>query len=69
VLVKDITKVIELLELKKELHKVCKIKIKSLKSEHGVASNKLLRMKYNMDDRKHNMEEAQVDFAKTNRPC
>ncbi len=64
VLVEDITKVTKLLELKKELHKVCKVKIKSLKSKHGVVSNKLLGMKSNMDDMKHVMEEAQVDFAK-----
>jgi hypothetical protein len=50
------------LELKKELHRICKFKIKSLKSEHGVAPKKLLGMKYNMDDRKHVMEKAQVDF-------
>jgi hypothetical protein len=64
VLAKDITKVTELLELKKKLHRICKFKIKSLKLEHGVASNKLLGMQYNMDDRKHAMEEAQVDFTK-----
>jgi hypothetical protein len=64
VLAEDITKVVELLELKKEVHRICKFKIKSLKSKHGVVSKKLLRMKYNMDDRKHVMEEAQVDFIK-----
>lgn len=31
--------------------------------DHGVASNKLLEMKYKMDDRKFVMEEAQANFA------
>ncbi len=64
VLVEDITKVTELLELKKKLHRICKFKIKSFKSEHGVVTNKLFGMQYNMDDRKHVMEVAQVDFIK-----
>ncbi len=47
----DIRKVKELLELK-EFHSICKSKIKSLNVDHKVTFNKLLGMKFNMDDKK-----------------
>jgi hypothetical protein len=53
VALKDVsTKVIKLLQLKKKLQSFCKSKIKFLKSDHVVASSKLLGMKYNRDDQK-----------------
>jgi hypothetical protein len=48
----DIMKVRELLDLRKELHSICKSNIKSLNVDHKVASNKLLGMKFNMIGRK-----------------
>lgn len=59
VALKDVlTKVIMLLQLKKKLQSFYKSKIKSLKSDHVLASSKLLGMKYNMDDKKKTLEEA-----------
>jgi hypothetical protein len=52
-----LTNVVKLLQLKKKLQSFCKSKIKSLKSNHVVASSKLLGMKYNMDDKKTTLEE------------
>jgi hypothetical protein len=46
------------MELKKELHSICKSKIKSLNVDHKVTSNKLLGMQFNMDDRKNVVEKA-----------
>jgi hypothetical protein len=46
----DIKKVIDLLELKRELHLCCKSKIKGLKLDLRVALNKALGMKFNMED-------------------
>jgi len=60
----DIRKVGELLELKKELHSICKSKIKSLNVDHKVSSNKLLGMKFNMDDRKKVVEVEEAKVAK-----
>ncbi len=45
-------KVTNLLELKKELHLCCKSKIRGLKLDLGVAQNKTLGMKFNMEDRR-----------------
>jgi hypothetical protein len=56
----DIRKVTKLLALKKELLTIYKAKIKSLKMDEGVASTKLLGIKYNLDDKKKTMEEAQA---------
>jgi hypothetical protein len=58
-----IRKVGKLLELKKELHFICKSKIKSLNVDHKVASNKLLGMKFNMDDRKKIVEAKETEVA------
>ncbi len=55
---KDIKKVTKLLALKRELLTIYKAKIKSLKMDEGVASTKLLGIKYNLDDRKKVVEEA-----------
>jgi hypothetical protein len=60
----DIMKVGELLELKKELHFICKSKIKSLNIDHKVAFNNLLGMKFNMDDMKKVVEAEEVKVAK-----
>jgi hypothetical protein len=62
VLVEDIRKVLELLDLK-ELHVLCKSKIKSLKVDKNIASNKLLGIKYNFQDMKTIVEEAQAKLA------
>jgi hypothetical protein len=59
----DIKKVGELLELKKELHSICKSNIKSLNVDHKVASNKLLGMKFNMDDRNKPVEVEEVEVV------
>ncbi len=64
VLVEEIQKVTKLLDLKKELCILCKFKIKSLKLDESIVSNKLLGIKYNFQDRKTTMEEAQVELAK-----
>ncbi len=56
----DIKKVNKLLALKKELLTIFKAKIKSLKMDEGVASTKLLGIKYNLDDKKKIVEEAQA---------
>jgi hypothetical protein len=56
----DIKKVIKLLALKREFLTICKAKIKSLKMDEGVASTKLLGIKYNLDDMKKATEEAQT---------
>jgi hypothetical protein len=50
----DIRKFTKLLSLKRKLLTIYEAKIKYLKMEEGVASTKLLRIKYNMDDRKKN---------------
>jgi hypothetical protein len=42
VLIEDIQKVTKLLDLKKELHILCKSKIRSLKVDENIVSNKLL---------------------------
>jgi len=62
----DIMKVNKLLALKKELLTIFKAKIKSLKMDEGVASTKLLGIKYNLGERKKVVEEAQatLDVAK-----
>ncbi len=57
-LVEDIWKVTELLGLKKELHILFKSKIRSLKVDENIVSNKLLGIKYNFQDRKTIVEEA-----------
>jgi hypothetical protein len=59
----DIRKVGELLELKKELHSICKSKIRSLNVDHKVASNKLLGINFNMDDRKKVVEAEEAEVA------
>ncbi len=66
VALEDIRKVTELLSLKKELLIICNAKIKYLKMEEGVTSTKLLKIKYNTDDRKKIMEDNQatIDLAK-----
>jgi hypothetical protein len=51
----DIKKVIKLLELKKELHQVCKTKIKSLKLDENDVSKRLFGLQYNMEDRRKAM--------------
>jgi hypothetical protein len=56
--IEDIWKVTELLDLKKELHILCKSKIRSLKVDENIVSNKLLGIKYNFQDRKTIVEEA-----------
>jgi len=56
-LVEDIQKVSQFLDLKKELCVLCRSKIKSLKVDESIASNKLLGIKYNFQDRKTTMEE------------
>ncbi len=60
----DIRKVGELLELKMEIHSICKSKIKSLNVDHKVSSNTLLGMKLNMDDRKKAVEAEEAKVAK-----
>jgi hypothetical protein len=62
----DIKKVTKLLALRKELLTIFKAKIKSLKMDEGVASTKLLGIKYNLGERKKAVEEAQatLDVAK-----
>jgi hypothetical protein len=62
--IKDIWKVLKLLNLKKKLHILCKSKIKSLKVNEEVASNKLLGIKYKFQDKKSTMEEAHAELAK-----
>jgi hypothetical protein len=54
VALEDVTKVTKLLQLKKELQFFCKSKIRSLKLNYVVASNKLLGTKYNKEDKKKN---------------
>jgi hypothetical protein len=44
--IEDIRKVTKLLDLKKELHIQCKSKIRSLKVDESIVSNKLLGIKY-----------------------
>lgn len=51
---KDIRKFTKLLSLKRKLLTIYEAKIKYLKMREGIASTKLLRIKYNMDDRKNN---------------
>ncbi len=57
--VEDIKKIIEVLSLKRELLIICK----SLKVDENVTSTKLLGIKYNMDDNKKVVEEAQTIIA------
>jgi hypothetical protein len=64
VTLEDVTKVIELLQLKKTFQSFCKSKIKFLKLDYVVGLNKLLGTKYNMEDMKKIVEEAQVELAK-----
>ncbi len=64
--IEDIQKVIEPLDLK-ELHILCKSKIKSLKVDESIVSNKLLGIKYKFQDRKIAMEEAQAELAEVDR--
>ncbi len=45
-------KVTNLLELKKELHICCKFEIEGMNLDLGVAQNKTLGMKFNMEDRR-----------------
>jgi len=49
--IEDIQKVSEFLDLKKKLCILCKSKIKSLKVDKSIASNKLLGIKYNGNGR------------------
>jgi hypothetical protein len=58
----DIKKVIELLELKNELHQVCKAKIKSLKLDENEPSKRLFGLQYNMENREKAVEEGQEDL-------
>jgi hypothetical protein len=60
----DIRTIGKLLELKKEFHSICKSKIKSLNVDHKIASNKLLGMNFNMDDRKKIVEAKEVEVIK-----
>jgi hypothetical protein len=60
--IEDIRKVTKLLDLKKELHIQCKSKIRSLKVDESIVSNKLLGIKYNFQNRKTIVEEAQVEL-------
>ncbi len=62
--VNDIRKVIELLQLKRDLHIICKSKIKSFAIHQIVANNKLFKIKYNKDDRNCVMEEVHVELVK-----
>jgi hypothetical protein len=59
VAIEDIKKIIEVLSLKRELLIICK----SLKVDENVTSTKLLGIKYNMDDNKKVVEEAQTIIA------
>jgi hypothetical protein len=63
-LVEAIQKVSEFLDLKKELCILCRSKIKSLKMDESIASNKLLGIKYNFQDRKTTVEE---NISKSNK--
>ncbi len=56
--IEDIWKVIELLDLKKDMCILCKSKITSLKVDENIVSNKFLGIKYNFQNRKITMEEA-----------
>jgi hypothetical protein len=56
--IEDIQKVTKLLDLKKEMHILCKSKIRSLKVDENIMSKKLLGIKYNFQDRKSTMEKA-----------
>lgn len=59
VAIEDIKKIIEVLSLKREFVIICK----SLKVDENVTSTKLLGIKYNMDDSKKVVEEAQTIIA------
>ncbi len=61
----DIKKVIKILALKNLI--ISKAKIKSLKMDEGLASTKLLGIKYNLGDRRKAVEEAQatINVAKS----
>jgi len=56
--VDDIQKVTKLLQLKKDLHIICKSKIKSFATNQVVANKKLFRMEHNRNNRNRAMEEA-----------
>ncbi len=58
VVVDDIRKVTELLQFKRDLHIICKSKIKSFTTNQVVANKKLFGMEYNRDDRNCAVEEA-----------
>lgn len=58
---KDIQKVNELLELKKELCILYMSKIRSLKVDETLTSNKLLGIKFNFDDNQKEMKKTQVE--------
>jgi hypothetical protein len=49
--------------LKRELHLCYKSKIKGLKLDLGIAQNKTLGMKFNMEDRKKVKEEAKANLT------
>jgi hypothetical protein len=49
--VEDIQKVVELLNLKKELRILCRSKIMSLKVDENIVSNKFWGIKYNFQNR------------------
>jgi hypothetical protein len=57
VAIDHIQKVIELLQLKRDLHIICKSKIKPFAIDKVVANNKLFGMEYNKDDRNCAVEE------------
>jgi hypothetical protein len=56
-------KVINLFKLKRELHLCYKSKIKGLKLDLGIAQNKTLGMKFNMEDRRKAKEEAKANLT------
>jgi hypothetical protein len=58
VAIDDIQKVTELLQLKRDLHIICKSKIKSFATNQVVANKKLFGMEHNIDDRNCAVEEA-----------
>jgi hypothetical protein len=61
--IKDIQKVTKPLDLK-ELHILCKSKIRSLKVDESIVSNKLLGIKYNFQDRKIVVEKTQAELRR-----
>lgn len=62
--VDDTQKVTKFLQLKKDLHIICKSKIKSFATNQVVANKKLFKMEHNRDDRNCVVEEAQAKLTK-----